>query len=97
MEKSEYFKLPKLAKDALKRVANRSEEEQAEVNARMHKASAVMRGSGSPKTKIQRRIYTLERDIDRADKSKSINLKQRIPRLESELKRLKSELEALQD
>lgn len=97
MEKSEYFKLPKLAKDALKRVYGRSEEEQAAFSARMHKASAVVRGSNSPKTKIQRRISVIERDIDRADKSKSITLKQGIPRLESELKRLKAELEALQD
>lgn len=95
MEKSEYFKLPKAAKDAIKRIQNRSEEEQTQVSAVMHKTKEILQGT--PRVALLRKIASLERQIEMYSRSKHIPTRQRIPVKESELKKLKAELESLQD
>ena len=95
MEKSEYFKFPKVAKNAIKRIANRSEEEQTEIAGRMHKTKEVLQGT--PRVALLRKIASAERQLDMHYKSKQNLIRERIPQKESELKRLKAELESLQD
>ena len=95
MEKSEYFKLPKPAKDAIKRITSRSEEEQTEVAGKMHKTKEILQGT--PRVALLRKIASAERQLDMHYKSKQIHIRERIPQKESELKKLKAELEAIQD
>lgn len=94
METSEYFRMPDRTKQLLKTFLKRTDEQKAETAAKFHKAKS---DSHDPKSVLTHEIYKTENTIARWQSSKSIDLLDRIPELESKLKRLKVELSNLEN
>lgn len=95
METSDYFKIPDKTKKLLRGVFERTDEEKAEVGARMHKVRS--RHKSDPKQSLTSEIILLEDKIERIKGGKNIKLLDAIPQLQSQLKRMKAELAALEN
>lgn len=94
METSSYFRIPDRTKQILKTVLNRTDEQKTDCAAKFHKAKS---SAHDRKSVLTREIAKTEDSIARWRSSKSIDLLDRIPELESNLKRLKVELSNLEN